>query len=86
MFKSPPPLWADFRLVEHQIAGGKKIAIHRAYYYDMELQNLYGVSASPSLVAANNIKSALARIDDMLGAFERPLLVNPPIIRSNARD
>ena len=85
MLKPIPPLWMDFRLVQHNFVSGKRIAIHRAYYFDEAKTNLYGIVPNAAIVVGNSEQKLLARIEEMMDAFEKPTLVNPPTIRENTR-
>ena len=82
-FKPIPPLWADFRLVQHDFASGRRMAIHRAYYLDEIKTNLYGIAPQGAIVVGSSEKGMLGRIDEMLDAFDRPALINPPTIKDN---
>lgn len=77
------PASADFRVVEVNYITGKRYAIYRAYYLDDKCEMLCGVSPMPTNITGADRQRLLERIELIMDAFSRPILIDPPIYRSH---
>lgn len=83
MFKVSPPLWANYRIVEdtRSVYPSTKFTICKAYYLDAACENLHGVVVNAVNINASTKAHLFIRIDEILDAFERTILVDPPYLK-----
>lgn len=74
-------MWVDHRLIEHVSSNGRiHYAIHRAYYSDRAMGALIGVVRDPTQIKGITRATTILLIEDILNAFDRPPIRNPPFI------